>query len=60
MAKSAEDHSGIWMAAFTVIYLACTVARSLAKPLWYDELLTLYISRAPGWKERLALAAAGC
>ena len=55
VAKWADDHAWLWLAAFTVIYLACTVARSLAKPLWFDELFTFYISRAPGWKERLAM-----
>jgi hypothetical protein len=43
------------------MYVASTVALSLAKPLWFDELFTLYISRVPAWKARLSLAAVdGC
>ncbi len=61
VAKSADDHAALGMAAFTAVYLVCTVARSLARPLWFDKLMTFYISRVPGWQERLALGAVdGC
>jgi hypothetical protein len=56
MAKSVEEHSRIWLVSLTAVYFACTVAHSLAKRLWFDELFTLYISRTPGWKERLMLS----
>ena len=55
MARSADDHARAWLGAFTAICFSCTIIRSFAKPLWFDELFTFYISRVPGWKERLAL-----
>ena len=56
--RSAQEHSWIWVAALTLLYVACTVAHSFAKPLWFDELFTFYISRTHGWRERLALGLA--
>jgi hypothetical protein len=54
VARSADDRAWAWLAGFTVLYIACTIARSLSKPLWFDELFTFYISGIPTWKERLA------
>ncbi len=54
MARSADDRARVWLAGFTALYFACTIARSLAKPLWFDELFTFYISGIPAWNERLA------
>ena len=57
VAKSADDQARVWLAGFTGIYVAFTVLGSLAKPMWLDELYTFYVSRVPGWKERLPLGA---
>jgi Dolichyl-phosphate-mannose-protein mannosyltransferase len=37
----------ITFAIFTLLYFAGTVGNALAKPLWYDELFTVYLSRLP-------------
>jgi putative effector of murein hydrolase LrgA (UPF0299 family) len=55
VAINMQDHPGAWLGAFTVVYFACTIAHALAKRLWFDELFTYYVSRLPGWGDRLAL-----
>jgi hypothetical protein len=38
------------LAAFTIAYFAFTGLHAYIKPLWFDELLTVYLSRLPDFK----------
>jgi len=40
-----EQHEFPFLIAFTVIYLGMTIAQTLLRPLWYDELYTLSVVR---------------
>src|SRR3954467_12547732 len=42
---TSPDRSWIWIAAFTVLYFPLTILRAAARPMWFDELFTFYISR---------------
>ena len=55
-ADAAEKHWLLRLALFTAAYAAATIARSLKKPLWFDELFTFYISRLSSFQERLPVA----
>ena len=33
---------------FSIVFIGLTALRALARPLWYDELFTYYMSRLPG------------
>src|SRR6185436_6336222 len=37
-----------YLALFSIVFIGLTSLRALAKPLWYDELFTYYMSRLPG------------
>jgi hypothetical protein len=55
-ADAAEKHWLLGLVLFTAAYAAATIARSLKKPLWFDELFTFYISRLSSFQERLPVA----
>jgi hypothetical protein len=42
-----ERHEILILAAWTLVYFAGTMLRALAKPFWYDEILTLLEARQP-------------
>jgi hypothetical protein len=45
--RSVEEHASVWVLYFVIFYLICTIVRSLAKPLWFDEIFTYYIAALP-------------
>jgi hypothetical protein len=55
-AGAAERHWLPGLVLFTAVYAVSTIARSRMKPLWFDELFTLYISRLSSFQERLPVA----
>ncbi len=55
-ADATEKHWLFGLVLFTAAYAAVTIARSLTKPLWFDELFTFYISRLPTVSDRLPVA----
>ena len=42
---SLETHFWRWASVFTIMFLACSVARDLRTTLWFDELMTLYMAK---------------
>jgi len=44
---SLEKHFWRWASLFTIIFLACSIARDLRTKFWFDELFTLYIAKLP-------------
>ncbi len=42
---SIEKHFWRWASLFTIIFLACSIARDLRTKLWFDELFTLYLAK---------------
>jgi hypothetical protein len=45
---SLTKHFWRWAALFTLVFLACSIARDLRTTLWFDELFTLYLAKLPG------------
>lgn len=45
LADQLENRQGWFLFGFSILYLAVTVLVALRKPLWNDELYTLYIAR---------------
>jgi hypothetical protein len=41
---------GVLLGAWVVAFLACSLARALRTPIWYDELYTLYLAQLPNIK----------
>jgi len=46
-AREVEERKLWWLALFTIIYLFFTLLNALRKPLWFDELFTVYLARLP-------------
>ena len=46
-----ERHESICLAGFTAIYLLMTLAQTLLRPIWYDELYTLSLARLSSLEE---------
>src|SRR5205085_3121214 len=42
---SKPGRTWLWLGLFTVLYLPITIMRAAARPMWFDELFTFYISR---------------
>ena len=42
---SLEKHFWQWAFLFTIIFLACSIARDLRTKFWFDELFTLHIAK---------------
>jgi hypothetical protein len=42
---SLEKHFWRWASLFTIVFLACSIARDLRTKLWFDELFTLYLAK---------------
>ena len=42
---SLEKHFWRWASLFTLIFLACSIARDMRTKFWFDELFTLYIAK---------------
>ncbi len=42
---SLERHFWLWAAAFTLLFLAASIARDLRAALWFDELFTLHLAK---------------
>lgn len=42
---SIETHYWRWVSVFTILFLACSIARDLKTKLWFDELFTLYLAK---------------
>ena len=53
---AAEKHWRLGLVPFAGAYAVGTVASSLRKPLWFDELFTFYISRLSSAHDRLVAA----
>ena len=56
IAAATEAHALSGLILFTAAYAAATIARSLSKPLWFDELFSFYVSRLSTMQERLPAA----
>jgi hypothetical protein len=48
LALELERGKYFYLAIFSIVFIGLTSLRALAKPLWYDELFTYYMSRLPG------------
>jgi hypothetical protein len=48
---SLEKHFWRWATLFTIIFLACSIARGLRTKFWFDELFTLYMAKLPSPQE---------
>jgi Dolichyl-phosphate-mannose-protein mannosyltransferase len=48
LALELERGKYFYLATFSIVFIGLTSLRALAKPLWYDELFTYYMSRLPG------------
>jgi hypothetical protein len=48
LALELERGQYFYLAIFSIVFIGLTSLRALAKPLWYDELFTYYMSRLPG------------
>jgi hypothetical protein len=48
LALELERGKYFYLALFSIVFIGLTSLRALAKPLWYDELFTYYMSRLPG------------
>lgn len=46
-----DRHRWIYPLCFAIFYLWLTCARAAAKPLWFDEFFTVYISRLPHFSD---------
>ncbi len=42
---SLETHFWRWACLFTLVFLACSLARDLRTKFWFDELFTLYLAK---------------
>jgi hypothetical protein len=50
LALELERGQYFYLVIFSIVFIGLTSLRALAKPLWYDELFTYYMSRLPGIK----------
>src|SRR2546423_1881700 len=50
LALELERGRYFYLVVFSIVFVGFTALRALAKPLWYDELFTYYMSRLPGIK----------
>src|SRR5688572_12778554 len=48
---SLEQHFWRWASAFTLLFLAASIARDLRTALWFDELFTLHLAKLASPRE---------
>jgi len=59
MAEQLEHGRYFHLVSFSIVFAGLTALRALAKPLWYDELFTYYMSRLPDMKTTWSALQAG-
>jgi len=55
-----DGHIRLWAVLFVTLFLACSIAEDVRKPMWIDELYTLYTSRQAGPAEIFRTTIDGC